>query len=86
MKPEKLIGKTLAELVQETNVFSKPVHVFILEDENDSTGKRLMDVFSLRQVVLAVPAAANAKVLIADDICRETYIRILAPKEIAEHE
>lgn len=86
MKPENLIGKTLAELAQETHIFSKPVHVFILEDENDSTGKRLMDVFSLRQVILAVPTAANAKVLFAEDICRETYIRIFIPKEIVDHE
>ena len=86
MKPEKMIGKTLGELAQETHVFSKQIHIFLLEDENDSTGKRLMDAFSLRQVILAIPASAHAKVLFADEICRETYIRILAPKEIAKHE
>lgn len=76
MKAKDFVGKTLGELAKETSVFWRPLHVFLLEDENDTVGKRLMDAYAIRQVVSAVPAAAEATVIIADDYFGEPVLRV----------
>lgn len=75
MKPETFIGKTFGELAEQTSMFWKPVHIFALEGEDDDTGKRLMDAYSIRQVVNAIPAAASATVVFANDYYGELVLR-----------
>lgn len=74
MRPSKFIGKTLGELAGQTGVFWKPVHVFVLKDKDDDTGVRLMDAYSLKQVIASFPATAHATVVSARELCDETYI------------
>lgn len=76
MKPETFIGKTLAELAEQTSMFWKPIHVFALDGEDDDTGKRLIDAYSIRQVVTAIPAVATATVAFANDYYGETILRV----------
>ena len=76
MNPERLIGKTLGELAPQTGVFWRPIHVFLLESESDDTGKRLIDAYSLHQVIAAHPAAATATIISAYDYYGDIVIRI----------
>ena len=81
MKVDNLVGKTMKELAETTGVFWNIVHVFVANDDDDQTGTRLMDTYNLKQVVLAFPAAADATVISAKEICRETFLFIKPLKE-----
>ena len=76
MKPEHYVGKTLSELADQTGVSWQPIHVFVLEDEEDDTGKHLMAAYSLRQIITAHPAAAAATVVTANDYYGDIVLRV----------
>lgn len=72
----KYIGKPLGEMAGISGAFGRIIHVFLLEDENDTVGKRFMDVYAVRQVVSAYPAMVNAIVAEAYDFFGETILRV----------
>ena len=79
MQFEKFVGKTIGQLAKETSIFSKPVRVFILANANDTTGKHLMDAYTLRQIVIAHPNAAEAVVKHAINYNGEAVLRVWMP-------
>lgn len=78
MKEINFIGKTFQELADNTGVLWNIAHIFVVPDENDLTGTRLMDAYNLKQVILQFPATADAIVVSAKEFCGETFIFIKA--------
>lgn len=76
MKPANFVGKTLEDLAVQTHVFFRPIHIFVLEDATDTTGKHLMEAFTVRQVIDRFPASANAVVVSVIEICGEINFRV----------
>lgn len=76
---QKYKGKTLKELTEITHIFNKVLRVFVLDGEDDDTGRHLIDCFSVQQVIDQIPALADARVVLAENFYGETILRIAAP-------
>ena len=69
-------GKTLKALTKITNIFSKPVRVFVLADKDDDIGQQLITSYTVQQVIDQCPALADAVVVRAEMFYGETILRV----------
>lgn len=78
MRAQDFVGKTIQELADTTGIFWNIAHIFVAAEGNELTGTRLMDTYSLKQVISVSPAAADAVVVSAKEICGEMFIFVKA--------
>lgn len=76
MLSQRLAGKTVKELVEIKSMFWYPIRVFLLENEEDKTGRLLISTYTFQQILDQCPAAAEAKVVSAENYFGETILRI----------
>ena len=70
------IGKTLAEIHKDCGFHFKGYSVFVLQDENDKTGIRLDEDFSIGLILQKHPEYANCKVKYENDFFGTTVLRV----------
>ena len=71
------IGKTLAEVAEETRPALSGYIVMILQDEEDTTGKRLDESYSIKAIIKEHPEIAKYKVKFENDFFRELVLRVI---------
>ena len=70
------IGKTLAEIHKDYGSNMGGYSVFVLQDENDKTGKQLDEDFSIGLILRKHPQYANYKVKYGNDFYGTTVLRV----------
>ena len=70
------IGKTLAEVHKECGVNFQGYSVFVLQDKDDKTGKRLDEDISIGLILRKYPEYANSKVKYENDFYGTTVLRV----------
>ena len=70
------IGKTLAEIHRDCGGNMGGYSVFVLQDENDTTGKPLDEDFSIGLILKKHPQYANCKVKCVNDFYGTTVLRV----------
>ena len=70
------IGKTLDEIHKECGSRSHGYAVFVLQDENDTTGKQIAEDFSVGLILKKHPQYANYKVKYENDFYGTTVLRV----------
>ena len=70
------IGKTLAEIHKEFGFNMGGYAVFVLQDENDTTGKQLDEDFSIGLILQKHPEYANSKVKYENDFYGTAVLRV----------
>ena len=71
------IGKTLSEIAKETPIsFSGGYSVFLLQDETDTTGKKIDISYSVMAILEKHPEIANYKVKFENDFYGMTVLRV----------
>ena len=71
------IGKTLAEIHKDCGLSMKGYAVFVLQDENDKTGKQLDEDFSIGLILRKYPEYADYKVKYENDFFGTTVLRVM---------
>ncbi len=71
------IGKTLAEIHKDCGANPNGYAVFVLQDENDKTGKRLDEDFEIGLILQRHPEYSDCKVKYENDFYGETVLRVL---------
>ena len=71
------IGKTLAEVAKETRPTLSGYIVMILQDEEDTTGKRLDELYSVKAIIKEHPEIAKYKVKFENDFFGELVLRVI---------
>ena len=72
------IGKTLSEIAKETPIsFSGGYSVFLLQDETDTTGKKIDISYSVMAILEKHPEIANYKVKFENDFYGMTVLRVI---------
>lgn len=71
------IGKTLAEVAEETRPALSGYIVMILQDEEDTTGKRLDELYSVKAIIKEHPEIAKYKVKFENDFFGELVLRVI---------
>lgn len=73
-----LIGKTLAEIANETTAdFRGGYSIFELQDEADTTGKEIDTSYSVKAILKDHPKIANYKVKYENDFYGTTVLRVI---------
>ena len=70
------IGKTLAEVHKDCGGYMDGYAVFVLQDENDTTGKQLDEDFSIGLILKKHPQYANCKVKYENAFYGTTVLRV----------
>ena len=70
------IGKTLAEIHKDCGSNMGGYSVFVLQDENDKTGKQLDEDFSIGLILRKHPQYANYKVKYGNDFYGTKVLRV----------
>lgn len=72
------VGMTLAEVAQEAPpLFNGGYSVFVLQNENDTTGKRVDDSYSVRAILKSHPHLADYKVKLENNFYHTTVLRVI---------
>ena len=71
------IGKTLLEVARDCSLHYNGYSVFVLQDENDTTGKHLDEDFSVRLILKKHPEYADYKVKFENDFFGTTVLRVI---------
>lgn len=71
------IGKTLVEIHKEYGCNIGGYSVFVLQDENDKTGKPLGEDFSIDMILQKHPEYANYKVKYENNFYGTTVLRVI---------
>ena len=70
------IGKTLAEVHKECGFNPKSYSVFVLQNDNDTTGLFVGEEFSIGSILQEHPEYANYKVKYTNDFFGTTVLRV----------
>ena len=78
-------GKTLKEIADGQYWFSQGVSVYVLQNEEDLTGKEIANELSVKSIIKQYPYLENCKVKYENDFYGIHVLRIMlpAPKEIS---
>ena len=72
------IGKTLNDVAHDMNWYSKNgVCIFLLSNENDSTGKQVAESFSVRDILKRKPHLADKKIKLVNNFYGEVVFRVI---------
>ena len=82
MHEQRFIGKTLKEIAAKSDLNFKGYVVFVLENDQDDTGRRVGQCFHIRHFLQKHPEMANYKVKIAYDYYGETILRVKEVKRM----
>lgn len=72
------VGKTMKEIADTTTRFWYPVRVFLLQDEQDNTGRPDASGYTVKNILGINPNLTNAVVKYAEFYYGETILRVLA--------
>lgn len=72
-----LVGKTLLQVSRECGSSMKGYSVFVLQDDKDTTGKRLDEDISVGCILKNHPEYANAVVKFENDFYGTTVLRVM---------
>lgn len=76
------VGKTLAEVAEEASLSLSGYRVMILKDEEDDTGERFDELYSIKAYSIKViikhyPEIANYRVKFENDFFGELVLRVI---------
>lgn len=71
------IGRTLKEVIPDLDFSYKEVVVFLLQSENDRTGRRVAEDYSLKLLLTRFPNLSDKKIVRINDYYNQTIFRVL---------
>lgn len=73
---KKFEGLSLDAVAEQTGIFEKPLRVFLLADEADSSGRPLISGYTVRQIIFQNPMLEHAVVASAEHYYGDTIFRV----------